>query len=192
MQFIQLDEGEGQALEVAVVQQDTVGAHAFEPAGDGRLGVAGVAYHDGYIDTFGHQPEYHLDAVGCCFQVIEWSVAAAGEIPSAPLAAKVLNVVLDTPFAVADEGMYLVIGDAEVVALRIETGITGGVALFLASSCTLALGIGLHLMLDRTEFQAQAVATVWAILGRSGFPAQSEARFGFSPPAPEERSVDLP
>ena len=93
VQLVQLDEGQDQALEVAVVQQDAVGAHALEPAGDGGLGVACVADHDGDVDTFGHQPEHHLDAVGCCLEIVERGVASAGEIRSAPLAAEMLDVV---------------------------------------------------------------------------------------------------
>ena len=88
-------------------------AHALEPAGDGGLCVAGVADHDGDVDAFGHQPEDHLNAVGCCLQVVERGVASTGEIGSAPLAAEVLDVLLDAPLAVADEGTDLVIGDAE-------------------------------------------------------------------------------
>ena len=96
---------------------------------------------------------------------VEWGVATAGEIGSTPLAAEILDVSLDAAFAVADESVDLVIGDAEEVAKRIETGETGGAALFLASSSALALGVGLHLTLDWTGLQAQALAAVWAILG---------------------------
>jgi hypothetical protein len=78
--------------------------------------MACVADHDGDVDAFGHQPEHHLDAVGCCLEIVERGVASAGEVGSAPLAAEVLDVVLDASFAVADEGMDLVIGDAEVFA----------------------------------------------------------------------------
>ena len=73
---------------------------------------------------------------------------------SAPLAAKVLDVSLDAAFAVTHEGMYLVIGDAEEVALWIETGETGGADLFLAPSRALAFRIGLHFTLDWTGLQA--------------------------------------
>ena len=111
-------------MEVAVVQQDAMVVHALEPSGDGGLGMASVADHDGDVDAFGHQPEDHLDAVGCCLEIVERGVASAGEIGSAPLAAEMLEVSLDAAFAVAHEGMYLVIGDAEEVAKRIETGKT--------------------------------------------------------------------
>ena len=124
-------------------------AHALEPAGDGGVGVASVADHAGDVDAFGHQPEDHLDAVGCCLEIVEWGVAAAGEVCSAPLAAEVLDVSLDAAFAVAHEGMNLVISDAEEVAKRIEACETGGEDLFLAPSRAFALGVGLHLTLDR-------------------------------------------
>ena len=133
-----------------------------------------------------------LDAVGCCLQVIKRSVAAAGEIGSAPLAAEMLDVVPDAPFAVAGQGVHLVIGDAEVVAERIETGETGGGDLFLATSSALAFRIGLHFTLDWAGLQAQALTAVWAILGRARFPASREARFGVLPPASESRGVELP
>ena len=68
------------------------------------------------VDAFGHQPEDHLDAVCCGLQVVERSVASAGEIGSTPLTAEVLNVLLDTPLAVAYEGVHLVIGDTKVFA----------------------------------------------------------------------------
>ena len=86
-----------------------------------------------------------------CLKVVEWGVASAGEIGSAPLAAEMLDVSLDAAFAVAHEGMYLVIGDAEEVAKRIEACETGGADLFLAPSRAFALGVGLHLTLDRAR-----------------------------------------
>ena len=98
------------------MQHDAVGAHAFEPAGDGGSGVACVADQDRDVDTFGHEPEHHLDAVGCCLEVIEWGIAATGEILAAGLTAEMLEVSLDAAFAVADEGMDWVISDAEVFA----------------------------------------------------------------------------
>ena len=78
--------------------------------------MASVADHDGDVDAFGHQPEDHLDAVGCRLEIVEWGVASAGEVGCAPLAAEMLDVVVDASFAVADEGMDLIIGDAEVFA----------------------------------------------------------------------------
>ena len=55
--------------------------------------------------------------------------------------------------------MHLVIGDAEVFALRIEACETGGADRFLASSCALALGTELHVALDWTQrMQDWAVA----------------------------------
>ena len=136
-------------MEVAIVQQDAVGAHAFEPAGDGRVGMACVAHHDGNVDTFGHQPEHHFDAVRRGLQVVERGVASAGEVFAAPLAAKMLNVVSNASFAVADKGMDLIIGDAEVVTLGIEAGEPGSADLLLAASSALARGIGFHLTSDR-------------------------------------------
>ena len=107
------------------------------------------ANHDGDVDAFGHEPEHHFDAVGCCLEIVERGVASAGEIGSAPLAAEVLDVVVDASSTVADESMDLVIGDAEVFAKRIEAGETGSGDLFLATSRALARGIGLHVTLDR-------------------------------------------
>ena len=86
-------------------------AHALEPSGDGGLGVTSEADHDGDVDPFGHQPEHHLDAVGRGLEIVERRVASAGEIRSAPLAAEMLDVSLDAAFAVADEGMDLIISD---------------------------------------------------------------------------------
>ena len=42
VQLVQLNEGQGQGVEVAVVQQDAVVAHALEPAHTGRIGCAGT------------------------------------------------------------------------------------------------------------------------------------------------------
>ena len=103
-----------------------------------------------------------------------------------------LDVSLDAAFALADEGMYLIISDAEVVAKRIETGETGGWDLLLATSSALALGIGFHVTLDWAGLQAQALSAVWAILGRAGFPVSRQARFGLFPPMSEARGVGLP
>ena len=153
------------------MQNAAVGAHSWEPAGDGGLGVACVANHNRGVHAFGHQPEHQLDAVGSRLQVIECGVAAAGEILASPLAAEAMNVVLNTPFAVANEGMQLVIGDAEAVTKRIETGITGGADLLLASPFSLAFGIGFYQTLDRAELQAQA----WQQCGR-GLPVWDDGR----------------
>ena len=149
VQLIQLDEGQDQALEGAVVQENAVGAHALEPARDSRVGMTCVADHDGDVDAFGHEPEDHLDAVGSCLEIVEWGVASAGEIGSTPLTAKLLDVVSDASYAVADKGMDPLISDAEVVTLGIEAGETGGADLLLATSNVLALGIGVHFTLDR-------------------------------------------
>jgi len=65
-----------------------------------------------------------------------------------------LDVSLDAAFAVTHEGMYLVIGDAEEVAKRIEAGEAGGADFFLAPSRALAFRIGLHFTLDWTGLQA--------------------------------------
>ena len=111
--------------------------------------MTGVADRDGDVHAFGHQPEHHLDAVGRCLEIVERGVASAGEVLAAPLAAKMLNVVSDAAFAVANEGMDLIMSDTEVVTLGIEAGETGGGDLLLATSNVLALGIGVHFTLDR-------------------------------------------
>ena len=113
------------------------------------LGMTCEADHDGDVDAFGHQPEHHLDAIGCGLEVVERGVAAAGESCFAGLAAKLLDVIVDSTFAVADEGVDLIIGDAEVVTPGIEAGEPGGADLLLASPSALTLGIGLHFTLDR-------------------------------------------
>ena len=109
--------------------------------------------------------EVAAQAVGCCLEIVERGVAAAREFLAATLAAKMLNVLPDPAFAVADQGVALIIGDAEVGAMRIEAGETCGGELFLASSCALAPGVRLHRSLNRSRLQAQALAAVWAVLG---------------------------
>ena len=91
-----------------------------------------------------------------------------------------------------DEGVSMAIGDAEEVTLPSEAGETGGGDLFLATSSALAFSIGFHVTQEWTGLQAQALTAVWAILGRAGFPASRQARFGVLPPASESRGVELP
>ena len=50
-----------------------------------------------------------------------------------------LNVVSDASFVVADEGMDLIIGDAEVVTLRIEVGEPVGANFLLATRVLLRM-----------------------------------------------------
>ncbi len=73
---------------------------------------------------------------------IQGRVQATGETLVAPLTFPVLNVFVDTAFSIPNKCVNALIGDPEVLALGIGTGVTLGGETFLASTSAFALGIG--------------------------------------------------
>jgi hypothetical protein len=63
-----------------------------------------------------------------------------------------LNVFLLTPFAVANQYVYAMIGDTEVVTLGIGTGVPIGGDALLATTGAFALGMGNFLMMVRISW----------------------------------------
>ena len=174
VQLVELDQGQVQVAEEQVVETAAVTAHPLQPAGDGGVGVAGVADHHRDVHALGQQPQDHLDAVGCCLQIIEGCVAPTREVPTAALAAEMLDVSILASLAVADQRMHVFSGDAVVVAVWMGTGVAFRLNLFLASPTALALRIGLYALIDGVGLELYLSTTVGAILGRLGFPAAGQ------------------
>jgi hypothetical protein len=104
-----------------------VRARTREPGGDGRLPVAKDAFRRGRIQPFSQRREYDGDLMRGSFQPVQGRIASSCEGGAAGLAAKGLDPFSLAMLAIADEGMDLRIGDAEVQALLVRTGVPLGV-----------------------------------------------------------------
>jgi hypothetical protein len=114
-------------------------AHSLKPAGNGGFTMHRAAHEDREITPFRQGPsklkqsDLHQSSVdkGVC--------KAAGEALVAPLAFPILNVIMDTTFSIADNGVQAVICDTEVIAQRIGAGEALGGEMFGATACTFQL-----------------------------------------------------
>lgn len=178
--FIELDQGEGEICEAGVVKASAVGSHAFEPACEGGIGAACVADQDGDIEAFSQEPQNHFDLLRWGFEVVKGGAFAAREGVVTPLALEVLDVVR-AAFAIADQSMDVLIGDAEVFTGGVQAGQSLGGKGLLAATRTFAQAVGDDVALDWNSLEPQPSAAVWAIVGRFGFPASGQPSFGGFP-----------
>ena len=129
-QFVQLEMWDLQGVEAALVQGLSVLACACELRGDGGLLVAEDPFGGGSVQPFGQRREHHCNLLRGGFQTIQRRVASSTERSAASLAPKRLDPLSMTMLAIANQGMHVSIGDAEVGALVIGTGVAlGGHAL---------------------------------------------------------------
>ncbi len=122
-QFIQLQMREPEGAERALVQRVSVLASAGQPGGDGRLTVAEDAFIRGSVQPFGECSEHHGDLLGGGFQMVLLSIVSSAERGAASLTTERLDPLGLAMFAIANQRMHVSIGDAEVLALLIGTGI---------------------------------------------------------------------
>jgi hypothetical protein len=122
-QFVQLQVREVKMAEGALVQGLCVLSSSGKPGGDGGLSIAEDPFGSRKIQPFGQRREHHCDLVGGGFQTVQGSVAPGSERGMAGLTAERLDLLSTTVLAIADQSVDLSIGDAEVGALLIGTGV---------------------------------------------------------------------
>jgi hypothetical protein len=126
-QFVQLDVWEPEMTEGAFVQRLSMFTSASEPRGDSGLTVAEDTFGSRGVQPFGQRGEHHCDQLGRGFQTVEGRVAPGGERGTTGLTTKGLDALNMAMLAISDEGVDLSIGDPEVRALRVGTGVAFGV-----------------------------------------------------------------
>jgi len=126
-QFIQLQMREPEMAEEAFVQGLSVLTSPGQPGRDGRLPVAEDPLGGGKVQSFGQRSQHDCDLVGGSFQAVQGSMVASREGGAAGLTTKRLDALGMTMHAIANKRVDLIIGDAEVEALRVGTGVALGV-----------------------------------------------------------------
>jgi hypothetical protein len=126
-QFVQLEVRNVQVAEAVLVQVLSVPACARKPRGDSSLTRAEDAFSRGSVQPTGSCREHHGDLLGGSFQTVQRSVASSTERGAAGLTAKRLDRLSRAMLAISDEGMDVRIGDSEVRALLVRTGVALGV-----------------------------------------------------------------
>ena len=96
--------------------------------------MASEADHHGLIESFGQEPEHHLDLFRIGFEVVQGCAFAGGEGLVAGLAAQFADGASLVDRAIADRGVNVVIGDAKVVTTRLGAGEAVGINRFLAAA----------------------------------------------------------
>jgi hypothetical protein len=120
-QFVQLEvQLEGEPL----VQSVRVYTCTSEPGGDGGLSVAEHTPGSGRIQPFGQRREQHCNVMGRGFQTVQGRVEPGAERSVAGMASKRLDALGRAMLAIADKGMDVGLGDAEIRALLVGTGET--------------------------------------------------------------------
>jgi len=80
----------------------------------------------GMVEPFGQRREHPCDLLGRGFQTVQRSVASSTERGTAGLTAKRLDRLSRAMLAISDEGKDVRIGDSEVQALLVRTGVALG------------------------------------------------------------------
>jgi hypothetical protein len=96
-------------------------------------GAEAEAFGDG-MEDLGNTPGWRL-------QTIEWGIPAGRDLSFTGLAEEILDRLVAAVIAVADQGVDGRVGDPEVPAIRVGTGVPPGVDGFLAAAGAFALGI---------------------------------------------------
>jgi hypothetical protein len=121
-QFIRLEIRQMQMAEEALVQGKRVLARAWQPGGDGRLPVAEDPFSSRRVQPFGQRREHHDDLPGRGFQAVQGGVTSRAECAAARLTTERLDLLGMAVLAISDQGVDSIIGDAEVRALGVQTG----------------------------------------------------------------------
>ena len=85
-----------------------------------------TTYEYGDVTTFSQEHQGQDDVAFVGLEPIQWRVQATGETLVTPLTFPILDVFVDTAFSIANERVNALIGDPEVLALGIRTGVTLG------------------------------------------------------------------
>ena len=166
-QLIQLDVGDLEVAEAALVQRLRVLTSARQPESDGGLTVAEDAFGGGSIQPFSECGQDHCDLVRGGFQAVQRGVAPSSERRAAGLTAKGLDALGMAMPAIPDQGVNVSVCDPGVRALLVGTGEALGVHPFRGSPAAFHLTPGS----DRqrrwlyTRREGGGEATGWTIEG---------------------------
>ena len=125
-------------------------ACASEPSRDGDLSKAEDPCGGGRIQSFSLCREHHCDLVRRSFQAIQGCVTSSSERGVASRTSKGLDSLGLTMFAIADQGVDVSIGVAEVGALSIGIGVALGVDPLRCSPAAFHFAPGAHKMRKRS------------------------------------------
>src|SRR5437868_4356940 len=114
---------EPEMAEEMLVQGLCVLASTEQPSRDRGVSKAEDPLGGGWVEPFGQRREHHGDLVRWGFQMVQGSVAPGSEGGMAGLTTKRLDAFGLTMLAISNERMDVSIGDAEVGALSIGTGV---------------------------------------------------------------------
>jgi len=78
-EFVQLQVGDLQVAETALMEDLSVYSCTSEPGGDGRLTVAEDPLGGGGVQSFGQRGEHHGDVMGRGFQMVQGGVTPGSE-----------------------------------------------------------------------------------------------------------------
>src|SRR5260221_1993301 len=127
-----------------LAQRLSVLPSASEPCGDGGLPAAEDSFGRRWVQPFGQRREHHGDLVRGGFQPIQGGVTSSAERGAASLTTERLDPLRLTMLAIANERMNVSVGDPEVRALLIGTGVAFGVDLFGCCPAAFDLAPGTH------------------------------------------------
>ena len=97
-----------------------------------------IPNHHRQIDAFGKKPQGHFDLIRLAFEIVKRRAFARGESFVATLTFEILNVVIHTTFAIANERMDGRVADTKVGTGRIQASQSVCVDLFPGTAPTLA------------------------------------------------------
>jgi hypothetical protein len=143
-QFIQLDMREPEMAEEAFMQGVCVLANASEPGSDGGVSKAEDPRGRRRVEPFRQRREDHGDLLGRRFQSVQGGVVPGSERGAARLTPKGLDRFALAMFAIADQRLPVRVSVAEVRALRVRTGVAGGVHPLGRSASAFHLAPGAH------------------------------------------------
>ncbi len=121
-ELVELEMREGEVPKPVVVERGTVLAGPRQPGGDRALAVPEHSDGCGDREAFSHRTEDFCDPGGCGFEAIEGRVPTGGEGGLAGLTAEGLDALVVAVRAIADQGVHIRVGDAEIIAGGVRAG----------------------------------------------------------------------
>ncbi len=173
-QFVQLDIRKLEMTEKMLMEDVSVLPCAGQPADDCRLTVAEDPLGGGRVQAFGQSRQDHGDLVRGSLQPVQWGVASGTERGVAGLTPKRLDPLCRAMLAIPNQGMNLGVGDPEVQALLVGTGVAVRVNAFRSTSSTFHFTPGKHRRRPCTRRGRRGETTGRAIIWAAGLEQTGE------------------
>lgn len=167
-EFVQLQVGDLQVAEAALMEDLSVLACTGEPGGDGCLTVAEDPLGGGSVQSFGQRGKHHSDVMGRGFQRVQGGVTSGSERRVTGLTAKRLDALSLAMLAITHQRVDGSVSDAKIRALRVGAGVARGVYAFGCSSAVFQLRPGTHRRWPATRRRSGAETTDGAIVWAAG------------------------